>query len=201
MISWKITGEWSGTWQSYIGAALGGAAGGVLTLTGNTVAACMVDGAISTLFSESLENITGGEKRSMSDIWTDTILSAVTSGIFCKGFNALSTKLSKVLAKNVTCLSRLAGRGSYSASFNMVVTKLKNKTIKNFTYKTVINGVISGLSGNFVKNIAYGFGLDDFIKDTAYEIGFNDFVKSTQMTMKLINSFKIPSQSFFMLGG
>lgn len=52
---------------------------------------------------------------------------------------------------------RLSGINSYDASFKMVITKLKQGSIKKFHYKTIRNGVISGLSEGTSENIASGF--------------------------------------------
>lgn len=52
---------------------------------------------------------------------------------------------------------RLSGTNSYDASFKMVITKLKQGSIKKFHYKTIKNDVISGLSGGALGNIASGF--------------------------------------------
>lgn len=52
---------------------------------------------------------------------------------------------------------RLSGINSYDASFKMVITKLKQGSIKKFHYKTIKNDVISGLSGGALGNIASGF--------------------------------------------
>lgn len=52
---------------------------------------------------------------------------------------------------------RLSGINSYDASFKMVITKLKQGSIKKFHYKTIRNGVISGLSEGTLENIASGF--------------------------------------------
>jgi len=60
-ISCAIIGDWDGNWQSYIGSAIGGFAGGVLLLLTNPIAACSAEAAISTFFGENLENITGGQ--------------------------------------------------------------------------------------------------------------------------------------------
>lgn len=164
-ITFAATGKWEGTIQSYVGAALGGIAGGVMTLTGNYVGACALDSAISTLFSESMDSITGKDKKSEFEIWTDVTINAGISVTFSKMFGGISSKLSKNLSKKIPALKRLSGRGSYDASFKMVITKLKNGTIKKFSIKSVRNGVIGGLSGDIVSNIANGFGLGDFFKD------------------------------------
>lgn len=161
VISWSITGEWSGTLQGYLGAAFGGMIGGILLLSCNPVAACAVDSGISTFFSQNLENVTGGEKRTMSEIFANTLFSAGTAAVLSKAFSGLSKTLSTKLASKFPFLSRLSGRGSYEASFNMVITKLKNKTITNFTWKTIRNGVLSGLAGGFLENITKGF-MDGF---------------------------------------
>ena len=50
IISCAITGDWDGNWQSYIGSAIGGFAGGVLLLLTNPIAACSAEATISTFF-------------------------------------------------------------------------------------------------------------------------------------------------------
>ena len=53
LVSFAITGQWNGTWQSYVGAAFGGAVGGVVALwTGNATAASAVSMAYFLLSSE-----------------------------------------------------------------------------------------------------------------------------------------------------
>ncbi|WP_147338999.1 MULTISPECIES: hypothetical protein [unclassified Ruminococcus] len=52
---------------------------------------------------------------------------------------------------------RLSGINSYDASFKMVITKLKQGSIKKFHYKTIRTGVISGLPGGALENIASVF--------------------------------------------
>ena len=166
VISWARTGEWSGTWQSYFGALLGGIAGGVLLLTGNPVAACAVDSAISTLFGESLEALTGGEKRPMGEILLDTAISAGTAAIFSKLFDKLAGKLSKGLSKYIPGLRRLSGgRGSYSACFKGAITRLTKGSYKNFTIKSIRNGVMDGLVGSYLSSFANGLGLNDLISN------------------------------------
>lgn len=152
IISCAITGDWDGNWQSYIGSAIGGFAGGVLLLLTNPIAACSAEAAISTFFGENLENITGGQKRSTFELF-DTGLSTGTAAFFSVALSKITGKLSK---KNPV-FKRLSGINSYDASFKMVITKLKQGSIKKFHYKTIRNGVISGLSGGALENIASGF--------------------------------------------
>ncbi len=192
VISWAITGEWTGTWQSYVGAFLGGIAGGVFMLTGNFAGACAVDAAISTLIGESLEGVTGGEKRSMAEIWMDTATSAGTAAVFSKVFGKLSGKLSKSLSKKIPALRRLAGKGSYEASFKMVITKLKKGVIKHFSIKSIRNGVIGGLTGDLMKNVAYGFGFDSFISNGMKGIITQNKIISTIKPIKIPPIITIP---------
>ena len=153
IISCAITGDWDGNWQSYIGSAIGGFSGGVLLLLTNPIAACSAEAAISTFFGENLENITGGQKRSTFEILFDTGLSTGTAAFFSVALSKITGKLSK----KIPVFKRLSGINSYDASFKMVITKLKQGSIKKFHYKTIRNGVISGLSGGTLENIASGF--------------------------------------------
>ena len=160
------TGEWKwpGTWQDYVGAAIGGAVGGILTLIcgpGNPLPAA-VDAMLSSLITNSLKDLSGDESMTLEELWLDATVNAVTALALGKLFDLGTDKLSKLLSENIPALSRLAGRGSYSASYKMVLTKLKNGTIKHFTNKTIANGILAGLSGDFLKNIVNGFtGLDE----------------------------------------
>lgn len=69
----------------------------------------------------------------------------------------LSGKLSKNFSKTFPALKRFSGRGSYESSFKMVLTKLIRGSNKKFHYKTIRNGVVSGLSGGILENISGGF--------------------------------------------
>jgi len=131
-----------------------GSVGGlVLLLTRNPAAACAADAAISAFLGQNLENVTGGQQRSNAEIWLNTRFSAVTAAIFSKGLDKLTGKLSSRLATKIPALSRLAGPGSYDASFKMVLTKLTRGQISNITMKTIRNGVVSGLSGDMLKKL------------------------------------------------
>lgn len=48
VISYSISGKWTGTWQSYVGAAAGGVINGILTLTGLNWVAVGIGSFIST---------------------------------------------------------------------------------------------------------------------------------------------------------
>ena len=155
LVSWTVTGKWESGWEDYIGAALGGAIGGVLMLVpGQSLTlACSMDGMMSTMFGESLKNITGRSNKTNVEIWGDTLISAGISGLLGKGCEKLSEIVAKPLASAFPGLKRLSGRGSYAAAYKMVLTKLKNNTCKNISLKTLRNGVISemwvGIFSNF----------------------------------------------------
>lgn len=168
VINFVITGDWDSNLITYLGAALGGAVGGMVTLLtgGNAYIAGMVDSAVSTLFTNSVENLTGVADHTFGETMFQTVLGAGMSAGFTFCFDKLAGKLSKKLS-NITAFRRLSGRGSYSASYNMVITKLKNNTIKHFTMKTIRNGVISELAGGSLSTIAGG--VFDGIKERVEE--------------------------------
>jgi hypothetical protein len=152
-----ITGEaqFSGI-LTYFGAAIGGAVGGILMLTGNPVLASSVDSAISTFVGGHLENLVSDEKDSSAKILLFTGISGFLGGLFSAGLSSITGKFAKSLSKTFPALSRLAGSGSYEASFKAVLTRLANGNARNFTWRTLRNGIVSGLGGSFFENIADG---------------------------------------------
>ncbi len=156
VIAWGITGKWSGTWQSYVGAFFGGAVGGILTLSGNYALASAFESGLSTFLGQHLENLTGGQQRTSLEIMFNTGVDASLAALLSKGFDKLTSKVSKKLSQKFNFFRRLAGAGSYDASFKMVLTKLTNGQIKNVSIKTIRNGVIGGLAGSFFENIFDG---------------------------------------------
>ena len=195
VISFIMTGEWTGTWEGYLGAALGGFAGGVLMILtgGNVILSCSIDSMISTFFKENLENLTGTDKRSMTEIMFDTALSGLTAAMFSKMFDFLGNKLSKNLS-HITIFRRLSGKGSYSASFKMATTRLANGTYKKFTFKTIRNGVVAGLSGDFIKNIVNGFGFENGVQG-----GITTIVLKISELCRPSNSYEIQMPEIYVL--
>ena len=146
VIFWAVTGEWESSLEDYAGALLGGAVGGLLMLhPGNITLACLMDGMVSTLFGESLKNLTGRSNKTNAEIWSETLISAGISGLLGKGCEKLSKGAAKSISSAFPSLKRLSGRGSYGAAYQMVLTKLKNNTCKNISLKTLRNGFISGM--------------------------------------------------------
>lgn len=157
LISWAITGDWNGNILAYVGAALGGAIGGcALMLTGNPIIASALEAAVSTSFAENLENIIGETKKSIKEIRYHVLSNVTLATLFSVALKPITNYLSKNLSKSIPWLRRVAGSGNYDASYRMVLTKLAKDQIKNYSYKTVRNGVVSGLTGGMLANILNG---------------------------------------------
>ena len=158
------------SWQEYLGSGIGGLVEGVLMLTGNPMLANCVGNGISTYFSGHLTNITSNEKRSSLDIMLNTGFDVLLGAVVTKYGDDILDGVGKKISK-IPGLSRLSGQGSYEATFNMVITKLKNKTAVKFTLKTIRNGIISELFGNTIEN-----GVKGFLNEHNFD--FSDFLKN-----------------------
>ena len=132
--SFILTGKWTGTWQDYVGAALGGLTSGALFLLGGPTVSDAVGSMISTLFTESVDNITGKSDKSMSEILFDTAFSAATG--------VIGGKIGKKLGIGNSNKSGVFD--SYGSSYKRTLTGIKNGNIENFNSKSVRNGVIDG---------------------------------------------------------
>ena len=164
LISFSITGEWGGTWQNYLGAAIGGAVGGILTLTGCTHIACMAEAGFSSFISGHLTNLTSIDKKSFGEIAFDTVfnmgVSLALGKLLEKPTNFVKFKLSHKFS-NITFFRRMTGSGNYDAAYRMVLTKLKNGINNSFSWRTIRNGVVFGMTDSYLSSIANGF-LDGF---------------------------------------
>lgn len=160
IISYKMTGDWDASWQDYVGSAVGGAVGGILMLSGNASLACSVDAGTSSFLSGHLSNLTGGEKKSSLEIMGESVFSAgLTFGLgkICeKPVNITKKWLSKNFS-NIHAIKRLAGRGNYDAAFRMITTRLKNGNASAFSWKTIRNGGVAGMTDSYLENIVNGF--------------------------------------------
>lgn len=181
-ISAIVTRDWDGSWQDYVGSAVGGAVGGILLLSGNGTLACTVNAGISSFLSGHLSNLTGGEKKSSLEIMGDSVISAgLTFGlgkIFGKHVDQSKRKLSRLFSNN-NAIRRLSGRGSYDASFKMVVTKLKNGNAKAFSWKTIRNGTVAQMTDSYMENITNGYidAFNELNQEKAYvKIDYSKFV-------------------------
>ena len=137
-------------WQTYTGAAAGGAAGGVvLATTGNMNAANAVTGAVTTGVGQSLEKLT---ISNYNKSWAEIGANAVVDG-------AVSFGLGKIPGiKGAT-----AGRNSWSAVYKSGLTKLRNGTAARMSVKVVAKGLGSSIVGGFALDGYYG------VKQHAYD--------------------------------
>ena len=141
LVSDLIAGEFS-SWETYIGAGLGGAAGGIVTLYAGPVAGGAVAGGASTLIGQGLEKVTGTNDRPLGCIVINT---AVDTGV-----GALFSKIT-VDIPGVTI-----GRNSYGAVYKSGLTKIGNQTVKRMSGKVVTKGILSGLAGDLYIDLYNG---------------------------------------------
>lgn len=137
-------------WQTYVGAAIGGAAGGVVfALSGNMDAANAVSGALTTGIGQSLEKLTIKE---YDKSWSEIALNTVTDG-------ATSYGLGKIPGvKGAT-----AGRNSWSAVYKSGMTKLRNQTASRMSLKVFLKGIGANAVGGLALDGYYG------VKQYAYD--------------------------------
>ena len=129
-------------WQTYVGAAIGGAAGGVvLATTGNTNAANCVSAAVTTGVGMTLEKVTGEKDYSWGEIVENTCKDAIVAG----RFNQLEG------IKGIT-----AGKNSYWAVFRAGLTKLRTGSAVNMSKKVFRKGIVSSIVGGYAMDFYYG---------------------------------------------
>ena len=142
VVSVATTGEISlSSWQTYVGAAVGGAAEGfVFASTGSTVLASAVGSGTSTLVTEGLTKITvptynktWGEIA--GEVVADTIVGAATGYVL--------DKIPEIKVKGLN-----SGRNSYGAVFKSGMTKLKHGTARRMSWKVMGKGLVYNLFGN-----------------------------------------------------
>ena len=161
VITFARTGKWEGGLADYLGAAIGGAVNGVLMLSGNVALACAADAAISSLMTDSLTSLFGGERKSLGQMLVGAGFDAAVGAFTGVLFKKLTDKLVQFVPDNLTCLKRLSGKGSYEASYKMVLTKLSRGIINKISVKTIRNGLVSGIVGDLIKNTLDGLGILD----------------------------------------
>ena len=137
-------------WQTYVGAAVGGAAGGVvIAATANISAANAVVGAVTTAVGQSLEKLTISD---YDKSWMEIGSNAVVDGTVSYG-----------LGKIPGIKGATAGRNSWSAVYKSGLTKLRHGTAAKMSAKVVTKGVGSNVVGGFALDGYYG------LKQYAYD--------------------------------
>jgi hypothetical protein len=130
-------------WQTYTGAAVGGAAGGVvLATTGNMNAANAVTGAVTTGVGQSLEKLT---ISNYDKSWAEIGANAVIDGAISYGLGKLPGFKGKT-----------AGRNSWSAVYRSGLTRLRHGTASKMSFKVISKGFKASVWGGFALDGYYG---------------------------------------------
>jgi hypothetical protein len=134
LITSCVCGEFKlSSWQTYVGAGLGGLIGGIAApVVSNVVLLGAGISGSSTLIAQSLENFTGGEKRTLGMILLNVSIDAAIGGALGK------VKLPGI--KGVT-----TGRNSFSAVFKSGITKLNRGIVSRMSLKVIFKGGIKQL--------------------------------------------------------
>jgi RHS repeat-associated protein len=152
LINYAKTNNWElSSWQQYVGAAFGGAIGGIISIW-NPALGIAMSNMLDILTSELLEISIGDNKNNINwfNIFTSTILSV--------GIGLLLGKLTQVVP--ITGLTK--GSHSIQQVSKTIITKALNKTISTMSLKSfgkiLIYNVISGfnfgwLIGSILKGI------------------------------------------------
>ena len=118
--------EWQmSSWQSYVGAGLGGAIGGMFTPLFGAVAVGFITGTASTAITMGLSNATGATNYGFGEIVASSLLMGMVSG------------LTAGIVDNIKIPKLNAGRNSLNAISKQINTKLINGTINNVSDKTL----------------------------------------------------------------
>ena len=146
LLTSSLNGEWSfSNWQTYAGAALGGAAyGAVLAATGSVGLANATSGFVTTGAGLSIEKATGASDKS----WVEIGANAIVDG-------AISYSLGGI--------PMFKGRNNISAVYRAGLTKLRNDTVSRMSAKVVAKGLASTFIGGLAMDVYYG------IKQFAYD--------------------------------
>ncbi len=143
--------EWElSSWQTYVGAGLGGAIGGALTPFLNPIATAFITGTSSSIIGMGLEKITGASDYSLGDIFFTSFTLGTISGI-------TAGVLDNVKIPGIT-----SGRGSLSAVQKQINTKLVKGTIKNVSMNTIRKMALLEIV-NSIPSAIYGILLNEMM--------------------------------------
>ena len=136
--SWQLS-----NWQTYVGSFVGGAVGGIATLYCGPVAGAAIGAGSSTLFGQTLENVSGGQQRSAATIALNVATDSFTGAFF-----------EKYLSVDIPGVN--SGRNSMSAVYKSGLTKIGNGTARKMSIKVIGKGVVSGIVGGIGPSIITG---------------------------------------------
>ena len=118
--SWEMS-----SWQTYAGAAIGGAIGGAFTPFLGPVSTAFITGFSQTFITMGLSNLTSDSKYSFGEMLCSSLLIGGVAG------------LTAGVLDNIKIPKINSGRGSLSAIAKQINTKLVKEQIKNVSIKTL----------------------------------------------------------------
>ena len=131
VINYAATGQWSSGWEDYLGAFIGGIAGGATFVASgfNLGATFAVMGGVQTLSTSLLTNATGRTNYSFGQLLLNTGISAGI-GLFTGS-----------VFGGVSKLGITAGRNSFMAVFKSGLTKLTTGTAARMSLSVMMKGL------------------------------------------------------------
>ena len=170
IICLHITGKWESTVWDYVGAAFGGAVAGLATMVAGPAVACALDSAVSSLLSDSLNSLFTDQKKSFGQIIGNAAFNAGVGALSGFLLDKLTKKVTKTISKKLIAMdpnnanakgkyrwiTKLSGSSGYEASYKGALTRIRRGSYHKLTKKSIRNGVVTGLSGDFFKNILSG---------------------------------------------
>ena len=144
IVKYVSTGKWNSGWEDYLGAFIGGFAGGVtFYLTGNLGLAFGTMGAIETLSTNMFTNLTGKTNYSLLEIASKTLASFV--------FNTIIGAFGGKAIQGLTI-----GRNSFMAVFKSGLTKLSKEIASKMSIKVILKGIVAFIA---IKNFGLVAGI------------------------------------------
>ena len=129
-------------WETYVGAAVGGAAAGIVIATsGDVNAANIVSGSVTTGVSLMLEKFAGDSDKT----WVEIAINTVADGAISYGLGKLPG------IEGIT-----KGRNSYNAVYKSGLTKLRNGTASRMSFKVMRKGIVATVVSGAGLDIYYG---------------------------------------------
>ena len=189
-----ISGEFS-SWQTYLGAALGGVVTACVTLLsgGNETLANVLGDGFATFFSQHLENITGGDKRSSMAILLNTGLTMGESFLFSKFSDSLSISndMSDTLFSNFDDYMK----GMKSLFDGDTIEKI---TLKGMGFDNIMDVFGEGFAKNFLDGLGKTY-FDGKFGATGFDLGKLHDVLVGNVTIGEMDNFTVFSINDFLL--
>ena len=151
VVASAISGSWQlSNWQTYVGSFGGGVLGGMATLYAGPAVGTAVSSGFSTLIGQSLENVTGAQTRSMTNILinsvTDSMTGVIMSGLFSAG-GLIST----------------SGCNSMNTVLQSSLPNLGNKVTLKTVLKDTSNDIASGIWDDV--NVSFAAGIKSSVSN------------------------------------